>query len=115
MARRKSELADKLGGSSSTRPGWRDTIIANAPQAEPETAVTEPEPTRRPRASSRKPRRKTYLLAPALINRIDDLADQERVGISELVSFLLTTSLELVESGEIEIPTRPAKRRIINE
>jgi hypothetical protein len=115
MARRKSELADKLGGSSSPRPGWRDTIIANAPQPEPEPTVEEPVPSRRARAANRKPRRKTYLLAPSLIDRIDDLAEQERVGISELVSFLLTTSLEMIEAGELAIPTRPARRRIINE
>ena len=115
MAKRKNELADKLGSSSSeTRPGWRDTIITG--QQPVETAVSQPTPQPTPTKRTRtKPKavRKTYLLPPDLIQRIEITAEEERVGISELVNFLLTTSLDLIESGQIEIPTQTARRRII--
>ena len=118
MAKRKNELADKLGApSSESRPGWRDTIITG--QQPVETAVsqptpqpTQPKPTKRTRTKP-KSVRKTYLLPPDLIQRIEITAEEERVGISELVNFLLTTSLDLIESGQIEIPTQTAKRKII--
>lgn len=112
MAKRKNELADKLGGSGN-RPGWRDTIIANAPQQEAEDTQTRSRSPRRKQADRLKPKRKTYLLPPPLIEHIDNLAAEERVGISELVTYLLSTSLEMLEAGEIEIPTRPAKRKIV--
>jgi hypothetical protein len=108
MARRKNELADKLGGGSN-RPGWRDTIMPSAPQQE----TDEERPRRRQQPDRLKPKRKTYLLPPPLIERIDALAEEERVGISELVTYLLSTSVEMIETGELEIPTRTAKRRIV--
>lgn len=113
MSRRKSQLADKLGGSSDVRPGWRDTILPSTPSAQTETtAVSDPLPPKRKPARN-KPMRKTYYLSPALIERIEILAEEEQVGISALVSFLLNTSVELVESGHLEIPTAPAKRQIV--
>lgn len=115
MAKRKNELADKLGGSpTEARPGWRDTIITGQHPAE--TAVSQPTPQSTPTKRTRtKPKavRKTYLLPPDLIQRIEITAEEERVGISELVNFLLTTSLDLIESGQIEIPTQTARRRIV--
>ncbi len=114
MARRKSQLADKLGGGSTEiRPGWRDTILPNVPSAQAETAADiAPLPPKRKPARN-KPLRKTYYLSPALIERIEILAEEEQVGISALVAFLLNTSVELVESGHLEIPTAPAKRQIV--
>jgi hypothetical protein len=113
MARRKSQLADKLGGSAEVRPGWRDTILPSVPSAQTETAAdVDPLPPKRKPARN-KPQRKTYYLSPSLIERIEILADEEQVGISALVTFLLTTSVELVESGHLEIPTTPAKRQIV--
>ena len=113
MAKRKNELADKLGSSPEPRPGWRDTIISG--QQPVDTAAsqpTQPTPTKRTRTKP-KSVRKTYLLPPALIQRIEITAEEERVGISELVNFLMTTSLDLIESGQIEIPTQTAKRKIV--
>ena len=105
MARRRNQLADKLtGGQTPARPGWRDTITPaqtpSQPESQPEVEST----------SSLK--RKTYLLTDELIERVEDLAERERVGINELVRFLMDTSLELAESNQLEIPTRPGKRRI---
>lgn len=110
MARRKNELADKLGGSN--RPGWRDTIMPSTAQQEAEERP-QTRPRRRQQPDRLKPKRKTYLLPPPLIERIDALAEEERVGISELVTYLLSTSVEMIETGELEIPTRTAKRQIV--
>lgn len=114
MARRKNQLADKLGSSGTeSRPGWRDTIMTGVSSSQADTMMeTAPVPPKR-MVSRNKPMRKTYYLPPALIERIEILADEEQVGISALVTFLLNTSVELVESGHLEIPTAPAKRQIV--
>jgi hypothetical protein len=118
MAKRKNELADKLGSTApEPRPGWRDTIISG--QQPVDTAVSQPpqptqyQPTTKRTRTKPKSVRKTYLLPPELIQRIEITAEEERVGISELVNFLMTTSLDLIESGQIEIPTQTARRKIV--
>ena len=121
MAKRKNELAGKLGGSSSaeSRPGWRDTILTGQqPVDPPQSTLNEPvaQPTKARKskpADQNKPVRKTYLLQPQIIERIENTAEIERVGISELTNFLLSTALDLIESGQIEIPTQTAKRKIV--
>lgn len=113
MTKRKSQLADKLSGTGGeVRPGWRDTILPGAAQPPVETAAETAQPPRRKPARN-KPMRKTYYLPPSLIERIDILAEEEQVGISALVTFLLSTSVDLIESGHLEIPTAPAKRQIV--
>ncbi|MCZ7666675.1 MAG: hypothetical protein M5U34_05295 [Chloroflexi bacterium] len=113
MTRRKSQLADKLGGTSAeSRPGWRDTILPSAAASAVETPTETPLPPQRKPARN-KPMRKTYYLPPSLIERIDIPAEEEQVGISALVTFLLSTSVDLIESGHLEIPTEPAKRQIV--
>ena len=130
---RKRELASKLTGQTQeqpARPGWRDAITglareeseAQAPQRSQEQRAAEREERERQeeaaRQSARRQRnnplmRKTYLLTPELVDHVADLAENERVGINELVRFLLRSSLELVENGELQIPTRPARRQIV--
>ncbi len=115
MAKRKNQLADKLSGTTAeSRPGWRDTILTGVPTSPSVESVEDsaPLPPKR-RPSRNKPMRKTYYLPPPLIERIEILAEEEQVGISALVTFLLNTSVELVESGHLEIPTAPAKRQIV--
>ena len=114
MARRKQDLAGKLSGSSEPRPGWRDTITGGAPAPmsqpnvrQPEFMAAEPEPE-----PANKIIRKTYLLYAGMIEEIETLAVQERVGINELVRFLLGTALDQVYNGGLEIPTRPGRRQI---
>lgn len=124
---RKRELANKLssqGDAAAARPGWRDAITGPRHEAEAqheEEAQREEKDERRPvrRRRSRRGRdplqRKTYLLTPEMVEHVAELAETERVGINELVRFLLRSSLEMVEAGELEIPTRPARRRIVRE
>ncbi|HSH05728.1 MAG TPA: hypothetical protein VLL52_24640 [Anaerolineae bacterium] len=109
MARRKRDLANKLDSNSNSeirRPGWRDTIAPSG-----ETAVSPPSPP----AAAENPdalKRKTYLLTEEIIGQIEDLADAERVGISELVRFLLVEAMAQIEEGILEVPTKPGKRQI---
>lgn len=110
MSKRRSTLSDKLNPTSEKRPGWRDTIRPSIPvEAEPEDTISV---ARVNRANRDKPRRKTYLLLPDMIERIAILAEEERVGINELVRFLLSHSLDQIENGRLEIPTAPGRRRI---
>lgn len=122
---RKRELADKLSSQSEpqgARPGWRDAITGPRREAEPGTQEASPReeaearrPARRRRLTRDPLQRKTYLLTPEMVEHVAALAEAERVGINELVRFLLRSSLEMVEAGELEIPTRPAQRRIVRE
>ena len=125
MARRKRELASKLNQGpeqrEAARPGWRDTIRAGVQAqvaAEEEAAEArrqEEEAAGAAQAPGRTSRlkRKTYLLTPELIERVAALAEAEQVGINELVRYLLRSALHQVESDEMEIPTRPATREIV--
>lgn len=119
---RKRDLADKLSGDNSAapRPGWRDTI---GPPPSQVTQRNEAVPVHTSRAAGHgkqqeeeenpnKLKRKTYLLTQDLIERIATLAEEERVGINELVRFLLTEAVIAIENGDMEIPTEPAKRQI---
>ncbi|MBP8003202.1 MAG: hypothetical protein KA314_29185 [Chloroflexi bacterium] len=106
---RKKDLASKLStpATGEARPGWRDTITSGQPVA---FGLTEPEPAQ-PESLLR---RKTYLLTPDLIEQIEALADRERVGINELVRYLLGMALEQVDTGRLNVPTSPGKRRIVH-
>lgn len=127
---RKRELASKLTGQNQeqpARPGWRDAITglareeAESPPPErgaDQRAAARDRQEETARQTARRGRnnplmRKTYLLTPELVDHVADLAENERVGINELVRFLLRSSLELVENGELQIPTRPARRQIV--
>lgn len=122
---RKRDLANKLtqqGEAQAARPGWRDAITGpaqpDAARAEEARESQEDEARERERARRKRRKtiqRKTYLLTPELVEHVATLAEEERVGINELVRFLLRSSLEMVETGELEIPTRPARRQIVRE
>ena len=57
--------------------------------------------------------RKTYLLTEDLIERVKRVADEERVGHSELVRWALQTVLDEVEAGEREIPVTVEEKHVI--
>ena len=113
MARRKQELAGKISSRSDARPGWRDTITGGQPVEQAAVrrpgfmeAAPEPEP-------ANKIKRKTYLLYAGMIEEIETLAAQERVGINELVRYLLGAALDQVYEGKLTIPTQPGQRQIV--
>ena len=112
MARRKQDLAGKLSSGRKARPGWEDTVTGQAGTPQPEVrrpAFMQEEPEPEP---VNKLKRKTYLLYPDMIEEIEAIAEQERVGINELVRYLLGVSLDQFYNRELEIPTQPGKRRI---
>lgn len=112
---RKRDLASKLNPEPASRPGWRDTITGSAEPAAAETATPPEMETPAPRRRRNRLQRKTYLLTPDLVDRIAGLADQERVGINELVRWLLREALAQVDDGDLTIPTRPANRQIVQQ
>lgn len=111
MAHRKQDLAGKIGSAanSGARPGWRDAITGSQQPETRRPAFIQPEPEPEP---ANKLTRKTYLLYKGMIEEIETLADQEHVGINELVRFLLGSSLDQVYAGKLVIPTKPGRRRI---
>lgn len=113
---RKRDLASKLSQQNEARPGWRDAITGPSRNTEP-ARVEEETPQPEPRHTNKKGplKRKTYLLTPGLIEQVATLAETERVGINELVRYLLRSSLEMVETGELDIPTKPATRQIVRQ
>jgi hypothetical protein len=98
VSKRKNAISDKLENVPGQPAGWRDQV------------TQPPTPTS---VKADRLRRKTYLLTPALIARVSDLADRERVGVNELVRYLLTYALDQVETGEHSLPARPVAQRTL--
>jgi hypothetical protein len=101
VARRKQELSEKL--ASNPPQGWRDQVGPT-----PDPIPTETEASRAGQYI-----RKTYLMTPALIDRIKALADEERVGQNELVRYLLAFALDQVDSGRHALPAQPVQQRTL--
>ena len=116
MAKRKQNLADKISSRNDSRPGWRDAITGGPPVEQTEIRrpgfmAQEPAPEPEPDPAD-KIKRKTYLLYAGMIEEIETLAAQERVGINELVRYLLGAALDQVYESDLAIPTQPGKRQI---
>jgi len=60
-------------------------------------------------------RQRTYLIDTDTIQRVDDTAAHLRVHKGALVRYLLKRALDLLDSGEWQVPTRPAWQNIIIE
>jgi hypothetical protein len=58
--------------------------------------------------------RKTYLLTEELIARIEQVANDHQVGLSELVRWALETVLDEVENRQREIPVTVEERHVID-
>ena len=58
--------------------------------------------------------RKTYLLTEDLISLVKQVANQHRVGHSELVRWALQTILDEVEEGAREITVTVEEKRVIS-
>lgn len=57
---------------------------------------------------------RTYLLTPELVNRLERMVEEHRVGHSDLVRFLLDRALTQIERGNWEIPTKPPRLFLID-
>jgi len=51
---------------------------------------------------------RTWRVTPELAERVSTMAEAQGIYPSDLVRFLLIVALDLVDTGELEIPTRPA-------
>jgi hypothetical protein len=98
VPKRKNQISSKLDSETQQPAGWRDQV------AQPTASSTE---------KIGKLQRKTYLLTPALIARISELADHEKVGVNELVRYLLTYALEQVDTGKHTLPAEPVQQRTL--
>lgn len=87
MTKRKRDLSAKLGREPDQAPGWKEQIIAPATKQRLESYT-----------------RKTYLVTPALIERVRDTAEREQVGQNELLRYLLTWALDQLDQGSHELP-----------
>ena len=97
MAKKKATLDQKLDAGMQS---W-ETQVNQSVRASPK----EPEPE--PDEPSEKLHRKTFLVTPALIDRINRVSKQHSVGQNELVRYLLEWSLDQVESDAHKIPLKP--------
>lgn len=97
MAKKKAALDQKLDAGMQS---W-ETQIAQSVRATPKAPEPEPE------SIGEKLQRKTFLVTPALIARINRVSKQQSVGQNELVRYLLEWSLDQVESGAHTIPLKP--------
>jgi len=116
MAKR-SDLSSKL--SKSQAPGWRDMIpLTEQPDSKKSrTSKSKKSDSKSKKATTNggddKKVRKTYYLRPTTIERIQGLADQERVGISDFVEYALTRFLDMLDEGDIEMETKSKEVREI--
>lgn len=104
MSKRNKNFADKLAAEDDAVPGWKDVVSAEKQEAVDKEAAADRYTTYK---------RKTYFLSLDLIDRIAAMAETEKVGVSELVRYLLDHSLSQIESGEHELPTQPAAKKIV--
>lgn len=109
MAKRK-ELSNKLSGKITKKdaPGWRDMI----PKSE-DSSGKQSVSKRSADLNDEKKVRKTYYLRGTTITRIQELAEQERVGISDFVEYALTRFLDMLDEGEIQMETKVKEVREI--
>ena len=83
-------------------------------QALPEPALSEQDtPSAPPAKAAPRLIRKTYLMTPELILRIQRQAGEAGVGVNEMSRYLFTVALDLVESGAHEIQVTTVARRTL--
>lgn len=107
---KRNDLSQKLTGGA---PGWRDMI----PRTDDHARGTGVKPSSsRPRKNEKpsdKKIRKTYYIRESTIARIEQISNNQKVGISDLVEFGLTRFLEMLESGQIKMKTEVKEVRQI--
>jgi hypothetical protein len=98
MPRKKAQLDQKLDfGMQSWEAQARQSVQAASQEPEPESE----------KSKTDKLQRKTYLVNPELIARINRMSRTQSVGQNELVRYLLDWALEQVESGNHTLPLKP--------
>jgi hypothetical protein len=92
MSQKKSRLDQKLDGGMQS---WEAQVTQSVRAAPQEPEVEE---------DTDKIKRKTFLVTQALIDRVNRIAQEHHVGQNELIRYLLTWSLDQIESGNHTIP-----------
>jgi hypothetical protein len=98
MSRKRARLEQKLDPGMHS---WEDQVAQSRQAAAP------PPPEPELEESGDKLQRKTFLITPVLIDRINRMAKSNSVGQNELVRYLLNLALEQIESGSHKLPLKP--------
>lgn len=116
---RKRDLGSKLEGRPEGKPaGWQEQVkrsgdVPAAQEDDSASALKERESgeaAERDTAKAGDFVRKTYLLTPDMVQRVEALAKQERVGINELVRYLLDAALTKIEAGDVSLEKKPVQQ-----
>jgi hypothetical protein len=92
MASKKQQTVDALNKKPK---GWANQF-GDAPAPRPEGT----------RKEKGKLTRKTYLLTDDLISRLEDTAKANKVGVNELVRYLVKHGLDALDAKEYSLPVR---------
>lgn len=104
----KRKQADKLRlHQPDTAPTWQDKLelpstTKTSGKAQPTSPVEE----------KTEKMYKTYWIDPDIVQAVKNLAETHRVGINELVEFLLTYSMTSIEQNNVEIPVKSSRNKI---
>jgi hypothetical protein len=116
---RKRDLGSKLEGRPEGKPaGWQEQVkrsgdVPAAQESDVDSSAAERDSldtTSRDTAKAGEFVRKTYLLTPDMVQRVETLAKQERVGINELVRYLLDAALTKIEAGDVSLEKKPVQQ-----
>lgn len=117
---RKRDLGSKLEGRPEGKPaGWQEQVkrsgdVPAAQESDVDSSAAERESpldtAQRDTAKAGEFVRKTYLLTPDMVQRVEALAKQERVGINELVRYLLDAALTKIEAGDVSLEKKPVQQ-----
>jgi hypothetical protein len=97
-----ADLKEQLKSNPAEPLSWKQTITGEVKT--PELLAQEPEP------SGNQLKHKTFLLSGDLIKQVAEIADQEKVGQSELVRYVLKLGLDQIASGKHKLPTEERRR-----
>jgi hypothetical protein len=97
-----------LGSKLSDRPaGWQDQVTGRGASS---TSTSPGPPSEKEMVKAGDYIRKTYLMTPELVKRVEELAAAEKVGINELVRHLLDSTLTQIERGEYTLAKKPVQQ-----
>lgn len=85
-----------------------DALFENIKKPDPPKQKKE-----KPTTTPPKYKRKTYLMSDELIQRIEAIAETERVGINELHRYLVDLALTQIEDGTHTLETHSTQKRTL--